>query len=88
MYRLPDLQRKTAECRFIAAPIVQVSSSEVVHYDEGSRLQETVLKILKDYRATLKVMGMPLTAFMQLKFETVLQTKPEAATTLDYIALL
>ena len=73
------------------------------HYDKGSRSQEVVLKILKDYRGALQTDGyaaysiyedkqgvLPLgcMAHVRRKFETAAQTTPEAQKGLDYIALL
>lgn len=73
------------------------------HYDKGSRSQEVVLKLLKDYQGALQTDGyaaysiyenkqgvLPLgcMAHVRRKFETALQTTPEAQKALDYIALL
>ena len=73
------------------------------HYDKGSRSQQVVLKMLKDYRGALQTDGyaaysiyedkqgvLPLgcMAHVRRKFETALQTTPEAQKALDYIALL
>lgn len=73
------------------------------HYDKGSRSQEVVLKMLKDYRGALQTDGyaaysifedkqgvLPLgcMAHVRRKFETALTTTPQAQKALDYIALL
>lgn len=73
------------------------------HYDKGSRSQEVVLKLLKDYRGALQSDGyaayskyedkqgvLPLgcLAHVRRKFETALKFSPEAKPGLDYIALL
>lgn len=73
------------------------------HYDKGSRSQEVVLKLLKDYQGALQTDGyaaysiyenkqgvLPLgcMAHVRRKFETALQTTPQAQKALDYIALL
>jgi transposase len=73
------------------------------HYDKGSRSQEVVLKMLKDYKGALQTDGytaysifeekqgiLPLgcMAHVRRKFETALATMPEAKQALDYIALL
>ena len=73
------------------------------HYDKGSRSQEVVLKMLKDYKGALQTDGyaaysifeekqgiLPLgcMAHVRRKFETALTTMPEAKQALDYIALL
>lgn len=73
------------------------------HYDKGSRSQEVVLKMLKDYKGALQTDGyaaysifeekqgvLPLgcMAHVRRKFETALTTTPQAQKALDYIALL
>lgn len=73
------------------------------HYDKGSRSQEVVLKMLKDYKGALQTDGyaaysifeekqgiLPLgcMAHVRRKFETALATMPQAKQALDYIALL
>ena len=73
------------------------------HYDKGSRSQEVVLKMLKDYQGSLQTDGyaaysiyeekqgvLPLgcMAHVRRKFENALVTTPEAQKGLDYIALL
>jgi len=73
------------------------------HYDKGSRSQEVVLKILKDYKGALQTDGyaaysifeekqgiLPLgcMAHVRRKFENALTTTPQAQKALDYIALL
>jgi transposase len=73
------------------------------HYDKGSRSQEVVLKMLKDYKGALQTDGyaaysifeekqgiLPLgcMAHVRRKFENALTTTPEAKQALDYIALL
>jgi transposase len=73
------------------------------HYDKGSRSQEVVLKMLKDYKGALQTDGyaaysiyedkqgvLPLgcMAHVRRKFENALVTTPEAQKALDYIALL
>jgi len=73
------------------------------HYDKGSRSQEVVIKMLKDYKGALQTDGyaaysiyeekqgvLPLgcMAHVRRKFETALVTTPEAQKALDYIALL
>ena len=73
------------------------------HYDKGSRSQEVVLKMLKDYQGALQTDGyaaysiyeekqgvLPLgcMAHVRRKFENALVTTPEAQKGLDYIALL
>jgi len=73
------------------------------HYDKGSRSQEVILKMLKDYKGALQTDGyaaysiyeekqgvLPLgcMAHVRRKFENALVTTPEAQKALDYIALL
>ena len=73
------------------------------HYNKGSRSQEVVLKMLKDYKGALQTDGyaaysiyedkqgvLPLgcMAHVRRKFENALVTTPEAQKALDYIALL
>lgn len=73
------------------------------YYEKGSRSQEVVLKMLKDYRGALQTDGyaaysiyeekqgvLPLgcMAHVRRKFENALATTPEAQKALDYIALL
>lgn len=73
------------------------------HYDKGSRSQDVILKLLKDYRGALQTDGyaaysiyedkqgvLPLgcMAHVRRKFETALKSFPEAQKGLDYIALL
>ena len=73
------------------------------HYDKGSRSQEVILKLLKDYRGALQTDGyaaysiyeekqgvLPLgcMAHVRRKFENALVTTPEAQKALDYISLL
>ena len=73
------------------------------HYDKGSRSQEVILKLLKDYKGALQTDGyaaysiyeekqgvLPLgcLAHVRRKFENALVTTPEAQKALDYIALL
>ena len=73
------------------------------HYDKGSRSQEVILKLLKDYKGALQTDGyaaysiyeekqevLPLgcMAHVRRKFENALVTTPEAQKALDYIALL
>ena len=73
------------------------------YYDKGSRSQEVVLKMLKDYKGVLQTDGyavysiyeekegvLPLgcMAHVRRKFEQALTTTPEAKPALDYIALL
>lgn len=73
------------------------------HYHKGSRSQEVILKLLKDYRGALQTDGyaaysiyeekrgvLPLgcMAHVRRKFENALITTPEAQKALDYIALL
>jgi len=73
------------------------------HYEKGSRSQEVVLKILKDYQGALQTDGyaaysiyedksgvLPLgcLAHVRRKFETAFSTFPQAQEALDYIALL
>ena len=73
------------------------------HYDKGSRSQEVILKLLKDYKGALQTDGyaaysiyeekqgvLPLgcMAHVRRKFENALTTTPEAQVALDYIALL
>jgi transposase len=73
------------------------------HYDKGSRSQEVVLKMLKDYKGALQTDGyaaysifeekqgvLPLgcMAHIRRKFENALITTPQAKQALDYIALL
>lgn len=73
------------------------------HYDKGSRSQEVVLKMLKDYKGAIQTDGyaaysiyeekqgvLPLgcMAHVRRKFETALSTTPQAQKALDYIALL
>jgi transposase len=73
------------------------------HYDKGSRSQDVVLKMLKDYQGALQTDGyaaysiyeekqgvLPLgcMAHVRRKFENALVTTPEAQKALDYIALL
>ena len=73
------------------------------HYDKGSRSQEVILKLLKDYKGALQTDGyaaysiyeekqevLPLgcMAHVRRKFESALVTTPEAQKALDYIALL
>lgn len=73
------------------------------HYDKGSRSQEVILKLLKDYQGALQTDGyaaysiyedkqgvLPLgcMAHVRRKFETALKSFPEAQKGLDYIALL
>ena len=73
------------------------------HYDKGSRSQEVVLKLLKDYRGVLQSDGyaaysvyeekqgaLPLgcMAHVRRKFENALTYSPEAQKGLDYIGLL
>jgi len=73
------------------------------YYDKGSRSQEVVLKMLKDYKGALQTDGyaaysifeekqgvLPLgcMAHVRRKFETALATTPQAKQALDYIALL
>lgn len=80
-----------------------VSKSVFYYYKEGSRSQETLLKLLKDYRGALQSDGyaaysiyegkqgvLPLgcLAHVRRKFENALVTTPDAQRALDYIALL
>ena len=73
------------------------------YYDKGSRSQEVVLKMLKDFKGALQTDGyaaysifeekqgiLPLgcMAHVRRKFETALVTTPQAKQALDYIALL
>ena len=73
------------------------------YYDKGSRSQDVVLKMLKDYKGALQTDGyaaysiyeekegvLPLgcMAHVRRKFEYALTTTPEAKQALDYIALL
>jgi transposase len=73
------------------------------HYDKGSRSQEVVLKMLKNYKGALQTDGyaaysifeekqgiLPLgcMAHVRRKFENALITTPQAKQALDYIALL
>lgn len=73
------------------------------YYDKGSRSQEVVLKMLKDFQGALQTDGyaaysifeekqgvLPLgcLAHVRRKFENALQTTPQAQKALDYIALL
>ncbi len=73
------------------------------YYDKGSRSQEVVLKMLKNYQGALQTDGyaaysifeekkgvLPLgcMAHVRRKFETALTTTPQAQKALDYIALL
>ena len=73
------------------------------YYDKGSRSQDVVLKMLKDYKGALQTDGyaaysiyeekegvLPLgcMAHVRRKFEHALATTPEAKPALDYIALL
>lgn len=73
------------------------------HYDKGSRSQEVILKLLKDYKGALQTDGyaaysiyeekqgvLPLgcMAHVRRKFENALVTEPQAQEALDYIALL
>jgi transposase len=73
------------------------------HYDKGSRSQEVILKLLKDYRGALQSDGyaaysiyedkqgvLPLgcLAHVRRKFENALDYSPEAQKGLDYIGLL
>jgi len=73
------------------------------HYDKGSRSQEVILKLLKDYKGALQTDGyaaysiyeekqgvLPLgcMAHVRRKFEHALSTTPQAQKALDYIALL
>lgn len=73
------------------------------HYDKGSRSQDVVRKLLKDYQGALQSDGyaaysiyedkqgvLPLgcMAHVRRKFENALQYSPQAQTGLDYIALL
>ena len=73
------------------------------HYDKGSRSQEVILKLLKDYKGALQTDGyaaysiyeekqgvLPLgcMAHVRRKFENALVTTPQAQKALDYIALL
>ncbi len=73
------------------------------HYDKGSRSQEVILKLLKDYKGALQTDGyaaysiyeekqgvLPLgcMAHVRRKFENALLTTPEAQKALDYISLL
>ena len=73
------------------------------HYDKGSRSQEVIIKLLKDYKGALQTDGyaaysiyeekqgvLPLgcMAHVRRKFENALVTTPEAQKALDYIALL
>ena len=80
-----------------------MSAGIFFHYDKGSRSQEVVLKMLKDYQGALQTDGyaaysiyeekqgvLPLgcMAHVRRKFENALLTTPEAQKALDYIALL
>ena len=73
------------------------------HYDKGSRSQEVVLKLLKDYKGALQTDGyaaysiyegkrgvLPLgcMAHVRCKFENALKNHPKAQIALDYIAVL
>lgn len=73
------------------------------HYDKGSRSQEVILKLLKNYQGALQTDGyaaysiyenkqgvLPLgcMAHVRRKFDTALETTPEAQKALDYISLL
>ena len=73
------------------------------YYDKGSRSQEVVKKLLKDYKGALQTDGyaaysiyeekqdvLPLgcMAHVRRKFENALVTNPQAQKALDYIALL
>src|SRR5690554_961363 len=73
------------------------------YYEKGSRSQEVILKLLKDYKGALQTDGyaaysiyeekqgvLPLgcMAHVRRKFENALVTTPEAQKALDYIALL
>jgi|LFRM01.1.fsa_nt_gb transposase len=73
------------------------------HYDKGSRSQEVILKLLKDYKGVLQTDGyaaysiyeekqgvllLGCMAHVRRKFENALTTTPEAQKALDYIALL
>ena len=80
-----------------------ISPGIFFHYDKGSRSQEVVLKMLKDYQGALQTDGyaaysiyeekqgvLPLgcMAHVRRKFENALVTTPQAQKALDYIALL
>ena len=73
------------------------------YYKEGSRSQETIVKLLKDYRGALQTDGyaaysiyedkqgvLPLgcLAHVRRKFENALVTTPQAKQALEYITLL
>lgn len=73
------------------------------HYEEGSRSQEIILKLLKEYQGALQTDGyaaysiyegkrgvLPLgcMAHVRRKFEHALTTDPQAQKALDYIQLL
>lgn len=73
------------------------------YYDKGSRSQEVVLKMLKQYQGALQTDGyaaysiyeqkagvLPLgcMAHVRRKFENALATTPESSVALDYISLL
>ncbi|GAB1415215.1 IS66-like element ISBf10 family transposase [Paludibacter sp.] len=96
-------RRGTARKAYIWAVRDARSPGIFFHYDKGSRSQEVVLKLLKDYQGALQTDGyaaysiyenkqgvLPLgcMAHVRRKFETALQTTPEAQRALDYIALL
>ena len=96
-------QRGAARKAYIWAVRNGRSPGIFFHYDKGSRSQEVVLKLLKDYRGALQTDGyaaysiyenkqgvLPLgcMAHVRRKFETAVQTTPEAQKALDYIALL
>ncbi len=80
-----------------------IFSGVFFHYDKGSRSQEVVLKMLKNFQGALQTDGyaaysiyeeklgvLPLgcMAHVRRKFENALTTTPEAQKALDYIALL
>ncbi len=80
-----------------------LSAGIFFYYDKGSRSQEVVLKMLKDYQGALQTDGyaaysiyeekqgvLPLgcMAHVRRKFESALTTTPEAQKALNYIALL
>ena len=97
-----DRPGKTRKGYFWAVRSVQTPGL-FFHYDKGSRSQEVVVKLLKDYRGALQSDGyaaysvyenkkgvLPLgcMAHVRRKFENALKYHPEAKTALDYISLL
>lgn len=98
-----DLRPGAARKAYIWVVRSVMSPGIFFHYNKGSRSQEVVLKMLKDYKGALQTDGyaaygiyeekqgvLPLgcMAHVRRKFENALVTTPEAQKALDYIALL